>query len=114
MKPGAELDAVSDAWKSKGLQESIEKQIRAVEKEIQEGQARIPINIVWLRGFFADIRWLSLTRHREVRTTEITREMVEEGMDAAKAERWIFCTDAAFSVVIRKILHAALKMVRLD
>ena len=39
---------------------------------------------------------------------EINEEMETAGMDAAKAERWIFTTDAALRVVIRKILRAAL------
>ena len=38
---------------------------------------------------------------------EIPPEMVEAGMDAAKAERWIFTTDAALRTVIRAILEAA-------
>ena len=39
-------------------------QIQTVEKEIVEGQARIPINIVWLRGFFADLRYF-LAHHED-------------------------------------------------
>jgi len=39
----------------------------------------------------------------------ITNEMIEAGMDAAKAERWIFCTDVGLRGVILKILQAAFK-----
>ena len=42
------------------------------------------------------------------RNEEPTEEMVEAGMAAAKAERWILTRDYAFRVVIRKILQAAL------
>jgi len=45
---------------------------------------------------------------RNILATDVTETMEEAGMRAAKAERWIFTSDASLRGVIRAILRAAL------